>query len=144
MSFKILIRLVNLLLDGDTMQPEWKVFILADSWHWCMYLCGSGYLHAKQRWKKQKWANRAVQCQILRNLCNVHVTLTFQKIFFLSKKVCLTWAAGICVCAVVFFVSGIFFYRLLLNDDYSFDTLLSFLLIKLRSVKLLSLENYFY
>lgn len=51
--------------------------------------------------KNQKWSNRAVQCQMW-DLCNVHVNLTFQKIFFLSTKVCLTWAAGICVCAVVF------------------------------------------
>lgn len=85
------------------------------------------------------------QCSV--KYCETYVMFTlllpFKRSFSSAKKYALPEQLEY-VFVLWSFVSGIFFYRLLLNDDYSFDTLLSFLLIKLRSVKLLSLENYFY
>lgn len=85
------------------------------------------------------------QCSV--KYCETYVMfmllLTFKRSFFSAKKCALPEQLEY-VFVLWSFVCGIFFCRLLLNDGYSFDKLLSFLLIKLRNVKLVSLENYFY
>lgn len=66
--------------------------------------------------------------------CEIYVMFMFLLLFkrsFFSAQKCAIPEQLEYVFVLWSFVYGIFFYRLLLNDDYAFDKLLSFMLIKL-------------